>query len=614
METLRQVYIMVRNRVHIVDNHLSTLRSHLLVHLVVFIGVVVFLIASGTAFFHLLFHHVSTLEGIGEMLMDKLVGMVIMAFFTMLVFSNLIITLSTTYISNEIPFYMTQPIDHKSIFTVKLLESTVYSSWAFAILSLPFFLSFGMVRDVSIWFYLGVLVALLPFLMIPSAIGAIVTMVLSAIIPARKAAKWSLVLILLAIVAAFVIVRISGAGSMITNPQGDDFAKVLIMMRAGEVLWSPHAWMKSVILSLSKGDYRSALYWFGLLLSTALFLFQICLWLAPRLYFRGYCLARISPSGRGGSLTPGQRMFAWLERRFDGNDWVPSMPPMENLGSAILKPATWLQFLLYLPRLILSRLDRVLHRVDRTSKALFFKDFKTFFRDPAQWSQIVILLGILIIYMANLRSDYINANPRRFFGDKWTIALIFFNLGVTCFILSIITTRFVYPMLSLEGKQYWAIGLAPVPRERIVWEKYALCWVMSFFITEALMIFSSLVLKVNTGFFALSCLVVLMVSFALTSLAIGLGAISPNFRQDNPARIANGLGGTLNVILSLGYIGAILTCFIVPVYYRQTGIVSMDTYNFVVLPLSVVCALVIQSAAMIVPMRVGLRRWREMEF
>jgi ABC-2 type transport system permease protein len=605
---------MLRNRVRIVDNHLSSLHSHLLVHLLVFVGVVVFLIATGTAFFHLLFYHVSTLEDIGNMLMNKLVGMVIMAFFTMLVFSNLIITLSTTYISNEIPFYMTQPIHHKSIFFVKLLESTVYSSWAFAILSLPFFLSFGMVRDVSVWFYVGILVALVPFLMIPSAIGAIITMVLSAIIPARKAAKWSVVLILLAIVAAFVIVRVSGAGSMITNPEGDDFARVLIMMRAGEVLWSPHAWMSSTVLSLGEGDYRGAFYWFGLLLSTALFLVQICMWLAPRLYFRGYCLARVSPSGRGGRLTPGQRVFAWLERRFDGEDWSPRWLPMRNFPAVMLEPGNWLPLVLFFPRLLLSRLDRLLKRVDRTSKALFFKDLKTFFRDPAQWSQIVILLGILIIYMANLRSDYINVNPKRFFGDKWTIALMFFNLGVTCFILSIMTTRFVYPMLSLEGKQYWAIGLAPVPRERIVWEKYALCWMVSFFITEGLMIFSSVVLKVNPGFFILSCLAVLLVSFGLTSLAIGLGAISPNFRQDNPARIANGLGGTLNVILSLGYIGAIMACFIVPVYYRQTGIVSIQTYNFVVLPLSVVCALIIQSMATIVPMRVGLRRWRNMEF
>ena len=43
-----------------------------------------------------------------------------------------------------------------------------------------------MVREVSFWFYPGVLLIIAPFLVIPAAIGALITMILSAFLPARR--------------------------------------------------------------------------------------------------------------------------------------------------------------------------------------------------------------------------------------------------------------------------------------------------------------------------------------------------------------------------------------------------------------------------------------------
>jgi hypothetical protein len=39
------------------------------------------------------------------------------------------------------------------------------------------------------------------------------------------------------------------------------------------------------------------------------------------------------------------------------------------------------------------------------------------------------------------------------------------NLGVVGLILSTFTTRFVYPMISLEGRRFWILGLLPVHRD-----------------------------------------------------------------------------------------------------------------------------------------------------
>jgi len=569
---MRNILLILRTRLRIVDNHLSNIRQHLVVHLAAFLFMTLLLFIGGTAFFHYLFSRVSELEEFGILLMDRLVGMVMMTFFGMLIFSNLVITLSTTYISREIEYYMSLPVRHDSIFSFKLIESIFYSSWGFALLAIPFFLSFGLVRGAPFGFYPGMVLLIVPFLTIPAGLGAVLTMTLCAWLPARRTLKWSVALVFLGAAASIAIVRLTGAGAVLFREDMQSFTQVLSMLKVGSTLWSPHAWVSQGALALARGQWKEFAYWLAVLVSTALMLTQVCLWLAPALYYKGWCLARDSSASRPGGGAPlGERLFNTLERAL-----------------ARLKPAT---------------------------RALVLKDMKTFWRDPAQWSQLIILFGILFVYTANLRAVYYQSTPTTFLAHSvWKAVLTQFNLGATCFILSILTTRFVYPMLSLEGKQFWVIGLAPVPRTRIVWQKYWLCWGTCFTRTEALMLFSNWILRVPASMCLLSFVTVLCISFGLTSLSVGLGATFPNFKEDNPARIANGLGGTLNVILSLSYISAVLVLEIVPIYLASIRTFPpAHFYLYVVAPAAAVF-LLLQALATVLPMRIGLRRWSRMEF
>src|SRR5690606_21117032 len=196
----------------------------------------------------------------------------------------------------------------------------------------------------------------------------------------------------------------------------------------------------------------------------------------------------------------------------------------------------------------------------------------------------------------------------------WRTVLAFFNLGAICFILSILTTRFVFPMLSLEGRQYWAIGMAPMGRTVIVWQKFGFCVGFSLVVALSLLCLSNWVLKVEWYLQMLSVGVAIIMAFALSSLSVGLGAYFPNFREDNPARIANGVGGTLNAILSMLYIGITVGMLSWPMHHvlnegwpwlAQRGLYAM---------LYVGTVIGLQIAALIVPMTLGLRHWRRLEF
>ncbi|MBI5153597.1 hypothetical protein HZA57_00030, partial [Candidatus Poribacteria bacterium] len=87
--------IILRIKYRSANNALRGISKHKYVHMFVGLMVTVGLIGGGTAFFHEVFSFLMAQEVFGPPLMDRLVGIVFLAFFSMLVFSNLIITLST---------------------------------------------------------------------------------------------------------------------------------------------------------------------------------------------------------------------------------------------------------------------------------------------------------------------------------------------------------------------------------------------------------------------------------------------------------------------------------------------------------------------------------------
>jgi ABC-2 type transport system permease protein len=107
--------------------------------------------------------------------------------------------------------------------------------------------------------------------------------------------------------------------------------------------------------------------------------------------------------------------------------------------------------------------------------------------------------------------------------------------------------------------------------------------------------------------------VVTVMAFGLTSLSIGLGATLPSFSEDNPARIANGLGGTLNIILSLLYISTVTLLLFVPARLIDAGGISASPQWARFGWLIIASILAINAAAISLPMVIGLRRWRQMD-
>jgi len=532
------------------------------------------LLVGGTYIFLRVFNFLMEQDVFGPPLMNSLVGIVFLAFFCMLIFSNLIITLSTSYISKEMDFLMAQPIGYLAIFRQKMIESIIYSSWAFLVLSLPFFIAFGMSRDVAWFFYPMIIVLLIPYLVIPAALGAVMTMMVTAFLPAKKTRLLVLVLGILAVILAIVLARMMNFRRLFMQAEGGNFSQIMSFLEFGSSPVMPSSWMMNGLLAVGPANpaainFGQYFYWLAMLTATALFCVRIADWLVPHLYYRGWALTKDSANRGEASKS--------------------TMSPLALLDKALV----------FLP----PRL-----------RALYSKDAKTFLRDPSQWTQLVILFGLMIIYIMNLRSAQQYSDSVTMLVDRWKTMLAMFNLGATCFILSILTTRFVYPMLSLEGRQFWSIGLAPMKRSVIVWQKYALCLTAALVMSLSLLMLSNHVLQVETTLRLISVAITVLMALGLSSLSIGLGALLPNFKEDNPARIANGLGGTANALLSLFYIATTILMLATPIHLAMEG--NLADFG----PWQrwgvwyIVGFVALQVTVLVLPLWLGIRRWNRLEF
>ena len=570
----QHTFLVLKTKWTIAQNAVRHMKSHLYVHFAVGLLMVFMLVGGGTGLFWVVFRTLMRQQVFGAPLMDRLVGIVLLVFFSMLLFSNLIITLSTTYISKEVEFLMALPISRQSIFRQKLVESIIYSSWAFALLSFPLFMSFGMVRHTPWYFYPLIAVLVLPFLVIPASLGAIVTMVMTSILPARKTRILTVGLGIASLTGSVLMAKVTGLSQLLARADQSDFLQIMNALAVGNSPMLPSAWLSNALLAIAPPDAADRnmgafFYWLGMLVATALFLLEVCRWLVPPLYYRGWCLSR-------------------------------DAAVHERESHAKFSP--------------FAVIDRVLETVlPKPTAGLLSKDLKTFWRDPSQWTQLVVLFGLMVLYVSNLGASRKYNKTLELVLDNWKTLLTFLNLAATCFILSILTTRFVYPMLSLEGRGFWTVGLAPIPRTRIVWQKFVLCLLLCVGVSLPLMLMSNFILQITGTFVWTSLGAVVVMSLGLTSLSVGIGAIVPDFKEDNPARIANGVGGTLNVLLSLVYIGVSVVLMALPVTmagsHSGLGIFLREWRT----PYLVAVAL-FELFVIVMPLRVGLRRWERMEF
>src|SRR6185295_4713912 len=88
----------------------------------------------------------------------------------------------------------------------------------------------------------------------------------------------------------------------------------------------------------------------------------------------------------------------------------------------------------------------------------------------------------------------------------------------------------------------------------VVKAKYWLANATSLTVTLGLITLSCHMLEMSVARTLFFGVAVTVMTLTLTGLAVGLGALYPNFKEENPSKIVSGFGGTFCLVLSFLYI------------------------------------------------------------
>jgi ABC-2 type transport system permease protein len=252
-------------------------------------------------------------------------------------------------------------------------------------------------------------------------------------------------------------------------------------------------------------------------------------------------------------------------------------------------------------------------------RELVLKEIRLFFRDTTQWSQLILLAVLVMVYVFNIK--YL---PLR--GEGVTFFLVnvvpFLNLVLAGFVLASIAARFIFPGVSLEGRTLWLLRSSPMSMRELLWSKFWVGTLPLLILALAIVGMTDYMLQVSDFMFAVSVLSITFMTMAIAGLAIGYGTLFPQFDTENAAQIPTSFGGLVFMMSSVALIGGMIILEAKPVY-AYLGAKACATMSAPIFPCAEArplemivgfgLAAVLCGAATLVPIEIALRRLEKVE-
>jgi len=525
----------------------------------------IFWIGAFAIFFRVL-NYFNSVEDFGDILAMKLLSMMIITFFALLLFSNIINSLSHLYLSRDLPLLHSLPVSSRDIFLSRWISSAFDSSWMVILFSMPVFLSYGIIYSAGIGFYLIAFCAIIILCLIAAAISSMLVMLGAVILPAGKIRALFVVMgVALAILLVIVLRMIRP--EQLVNPE--TFASVVNYLNTMQALDSPllpTTWITDAASFALKGRWKSSLFNLSLCASFAYTLIFINVSFAGFSYFRGFSRAQ----------TTAKRLFSPLT--FQGRTW-----------------------------------DSLLNFLHRPAKAFAVKEIRSFFRDSTQWPQLFLICALIVIYLYNFSVLPLDKSPIKTIYLQNVFS--FLNMGLAAFVLSAIAARFVFPAVSIESEAFWIIQAAPVSIKTFLWIKFFLYYIPLLIVSEILIIVSNILLGVTPFIMVLSIITMFCLVPAVVALAVGLGARYPDFKSENPALAATSFGGLLFMVCAFALIASVIILEAGPVYYTFMAQVhgrNLSVFHAFWLIISFSTAFILCVFAIYFPMRLGEKHLKKL--
>jgi len=487
----------------------------------------------------------------GEILSKKLLSMTFFSLSIFLLLSNIITALSSFYISKDIPLLMSKPIRIKDILRLKTIETISSSSWMVITFIPPFFIAYGVSYNAPPLFFILLAIAFIPFLLISGGAGIAAAHLLTRVFPVKKTRLTLFALGLFLFIFVYMFFRSRWSVDP-ESPVG--FINALLAIKI-ESPYIPSYWITESIAPLLKGQPPNTFYTF-LLLSFGAFLLILSGAIGNRLFSNN--LERIQPS-------------------------VRHRIKESTVG--------------FYPRSIL---------------AVFWKDVKIFFRDAGQWSQLLIIGALILVYVYNFRTI-----PIRTFSEIFPLMkelMVLINMVMAGLVLSAVSARFLYSAVSLEGMSFWIIRTSPVSVEKILWSKFLYGFIPVTFILLTVVFITNMAMGADSLLMLLSGITIFILCISISGLGIGMGAIYPKFKYENIASISMSPGGMFFMLIAFALILLTVSIEAWSFFSYKKTVLSGSEISYLQIAqfvMSVFLIITLNSLAFFIPMKLGKKRLEE---
>jgi ABC-2 type transport system permease protein len=502
-------------------------------------------------------------DELGDYLIRIGLSWLFLTFLSFLAFSGIVAALSTFFLSDDLRLVLAAPVASRRLFFARFARTLAQAGWMVVVFLVPVLAGIATAKCVSLLFIFTALATVVPFVVIPVAIGAAVTLMLVNVFPARRARDILMLMGLVFAVSIVMLLRFIQPERLLRVESMPEVTAFFATLQSPITPLLPSFWAGEALFAGLQGG-RDLLH-IAALWSTAAAMMIVVGWAFERWHFTGFSKAQEARKAR---------FTQWR---------------------------------------VLDSLAGLLP-ISTVRKHLLLKDLKVFLRDVSQWSQLLLLLALTLVYLYNFRVLDLDRIP--YMSGVLKNLYAFLNLAMASFVMSTVTVRFVFPAVSAEGAAFWIIRTAPISLRDFLWSKFWTGLVPILILTEGLIVAGNELLGVDPFLKRMCAVAVIFMAFALVGLGTGLGARYPRFAADNPSQVAGSYGGVAFMIVAVLFILVMIALLGWPssVYlFNQVRNRPLTSAQQILIVLCFASAAALSIATWLLGMRTGVRALQAMD-
>jgi Putative ATP-binding cassette len=468
--------------------------------------------AGGTVIVLLLLNYLMGVDSIGTAIAGRVLAFSLLSIGSVLVLSCIVTALPAFYLSKDLEMLAAAPIPPRAFFFARFLQVVAEGGAIALLLVVPLLAGYGFAFGGGVLWPVVAFAAWLPLWLTATSLGCIAVCLLVGIVPPTRA-QFVFRMIGLALCLGAVYALSYMEPKHLTQLGTKAIGEVIKMLDVPLTPWLPTEWAARVLKNWLDGFWDPApLAWLWLLaiasLAAAYGSFRV-------FYARG--IAAVRSAGRS-----------------------------EHPPSILTRP-----FQMLLAPLAPAR------------RELLLKEMRLLGRDAALWSQFVLLIPLVLVYVVGVS---VLPTGNGAMPQLVTSILPVVNVGLAGMVLAAVTSRLVLPTIAAEGTMWWLLRAAPVHVRDIIFAKYWAATGPLAIVAVGIVGLTSLLLGTAPLVMGLSMVTVAALMFAQAALALYIGAIDPRFDAETAVNQTVTWQGIL-FLLSAGVLTMVVALCLAPAMY-----------------------------------------------